>query len=269
MVFLREELKGNMPRSNKGKRNVQSMIRSAVDAGRTALFENEAEAVASSYGIKIVESGLAKNKSEAIQFARELGYPVVMKIVSKDILHKSDVGGVRANIITSKEAGAAYTEILKNVKNAKRNAKIDGILVQKMASKGYEFVVGATRDIQFGPTVMFGLGGIYVELFKDVSFRLAPLDKREALSMMNEIKASPLLTGFRGSKPLDLDSAARTIVAVGDMMEEIPQIQSIDINPLFVYQKGVLAVDVRIILSQLSEGKKEQEELASKSISSV
>jgi acetyl-CoA synthetase (ADP-forming) len=211
-------------------------------------LEQDAETVAKEYGITVSRSGLATTEKEALTLSKKLGFPLVMKIVSRDILHKSDIGGVKAGVKSNGEVRRAFREIIANARKANRKASISGILVQSMAQTGHEFVVGGTRDPQFGPTVMFGLGGIYVELFKDVSFRLAPLDQGEALSMMDEIKSSRLLTGFRGSKPLDKTSAAKVIMAVGDIMNDHPEIDSVDINPLFIYPKGVCAVDVRIIL---------------------
>ncbi len=172
-----------------------------------------------------------------------------MKIVSPDIVHKTDAGGVIVNIGSPTEARSAFRKILRNAKHANKNADIKGIYVQKMAPKSHEFVVGATRDPQFGPTVMFGFGGIYVEIFKDVSFGLTPVSEEDALSMMQETKSAKLLTGFRGAKPLDQKSAAQVIQSVGKIMTDFPQIDSIDVNPLFIYPKGVLATDVRIILA--------------------
>jgi acetate---CoA ligase (ADP-forming) subunit beta len=237
------------------------VIRSAIKGGRLSLLENEAEEVAKEYGIKVEPSGIAHSEKESVSLARKLSFPVVMKIVSPDILHKSDIGGVKANISSIRETTKAYREIRRNAKKANSRARIEGVLVQKMALKGTEFVVGATRDPQFGPTIMFGLGGVYVELFKDVAFRLAPITEEEALGMMKEIKSYPLLTGFRGAQPLDMKESARAIIAVGRIMLDQPQIESIDINPLLIYPKGVMAVDVRIILAK---GKGQQEILTSK-----
>ena len=217
-------------------------------------MEYEAEEVAKQYGIKAANSGLAQSEKQAEALSKKVGFPVVMKIVSQDILHKSDLGGVKINITSPKEAKKAYREILRNAKRSNRKARIEGVLVQKMAPKAPEFVVGGTRDLQFGPTVMFGLGGIYVELFKDVAFRIAPISEEEALSMMKETKSYSLLTGFRGSMPLDIRAAARTIMGVGELMSDQAEVDSVDINPLFIYPKGVIAVDVRVILRKPSNG---------------
>ncbi len=229
---------------------VSRIIRQARHSGKTSLLEHEAERVASEYGIKVARSEVASSEKQAILLAKKFGLPVAMKIVSQDIIHKTDVGGVKAGISSISGVRQAYGEIIRNAKKANSKANVRGVLVQEMAPKSYEFVVGGVRDPQFGPTIMFGLGGIYVELFKDVAFRLAPISTEEALSMMNEVKSSKLLKGFRGARPLDTQSAAKTIANVGRLMLEQPEVESIDINPLFIYEKGVLAVDVRIILSR-------------------
>lgn len=220
----------------------------AVRAGRTSLLEYEADKVARAYGIPVAKSSLARSENEAALRAKKLGFPLVLKVVSKDVLHKSDVGGVKTGIASLAEVKAAYASILSSVKRAEPGADVEGVLVQRMARKGYEFVVGATRDPQFGPAVMFGLGGIFVELFRDVSLRLAPLSRDEAIDMMKGTKASRLMAGFRGSPPLDVDAAAETLVTVGRLISDHPMIEAVDINPLFIYQRGALAVDVRIVL---------------------
>ncbi len=236
--------------SKKARDKATALIRSALEAEKTSLLEREAEEVAKQYGIKAASSGLAQSEKQAEALSKKVGFPVVMKIVSRDILHKSDLGGVKINLTSTEEAKKAYREILRNAKRSNRKARIEGVLVQKMAPKAPEFVVGGTRDPQFGPTVMFGLGGIYVELFKDVAFRIAPISEEEALSMMKETKSYSLLTGFRGSKPLDIRAAAKTIMAVGELMIDQPEVDSVDINPLFIYPKGAMAVDVRVILKK-------------------
>ncbi|MDG6988097.1 MAG: acetate--CoA ligase family protein [Nitrososphaerota archaeon] len=226
------------------------LLRSVLDSGRASLLEHEADLVARSYGLRVAPSGLARTEGELAPLARKLGFPLVLKIASKDVLHKSDVGGVVAGVTSLKDARSAYREILRNVRAAKPRAAVSGVLVQKMAPRGNEFVVGGSRDPQFGPAVMFGLGGVYVELFRDVSFRLAPLSKDEAFEMMKQTKSSKLMEGFRGSKPLDARAAAKAIVAVGDIMADHPDIDSVDVNPLFVYPHGVLAVDVRVMVKE-------------------
>ena len=226
----------------------RAIVDSAIKAGMSSLLEYEAEEVAKLYGIPVPKSGLATTEKQSLLLSKRIGLPVVMKIVSPDILHKTDVGGVKVGINSNSEVKSAFREILRNAKRANKSADIQGVYMQKMEPKAIEFVVGGIRDPQFGPTVMFGLGGVFIELFKDVQFRLAPLTSEEAVEMMKEIKAAPLLTGFRGSKALDIQMAARVIQLVGKMMNDIEAIESIDINPLLIYQKGCRALDVRIIL---------------------
>ena len=222
------------------------IVRTALDEGRSNLLEDEAELIAGLYGIRVPKSSVVKGAKQAATEAKSLGFPVAMKILSKSIVHKTDVGGVKLDISSSKVAEAAYSQLAKTAKSS--GSKTAKVLIQKMAPKSFEFVVGGLRDSQFGPTVMFGLGGIYVELFKDVAFRLAPLSNSEAIEMMKETKAYSLLMGFRGAKKLDVEAAAKTIKAVGDMMQELSAVESIDVNPLLVYPKGALAVDVRMTL---------------------
>jgi acetyl-CoA synthetase (ADP-forming) len=211
-------------------------------------LEPDAEKLASAYGIPVAKSGTATSVTQALSLSKKIGYPVVMKIVSPDVLHKTDMGGVRVNIKAPSEVREAYRAILGNTLRYKKDANVAGILVQKMATTGHEFVIGATRDPQFGPTVMFGLGGIYVELFRDVSFRFAPVSEKDSFEMIKELKAAPLLTGFRGSRPLDISATSSAIRSVGSMIVDNKDIDSIDINPIFVYSRGVMATDVRIIL---------------------
>lgn len=225
------------------------IIERALSEGRSALFEHEAELIASYYGVPVAKSRIVNSEKDAVSESRKIGFPIAMKIVSRDILHKSDVGGVILNIQSPNEVRKAYSLILRNVKKSAKKARIDGVLIQQMAERPpNEFVLGGLRDKQFGPTVMFGLGGIYVELFKDVSFRLAPLGKKSALSMIKSIRSSILLEGYRGAPPLDVNSTAIALSNVGEMMNELEEIESIDVNPLFIYKRGVLAADVRIIL---------------------
>jgi acyl-CoA synthetase (NDP forming) len=230
----------------------KKIIASALLQGRSALLETEAEHVSRYFGLRVPRSGLARTEAEALKLSQKIGFPVVMKIVSPDILHKSDVGGVVPNITTSSLVRESFRAIIRNAKKSNSTVRIEGVLVQKMAEKTFEFVVGGIRDPQFGPLVMFGLGGIYIELFKDVAFRLAPVTRMEARSMMAETKSSRLLTGFRGSKPLDQGSAGAAVSSVGKMMTSLKEIESIDINPLLVYPKGAIAVDVRIVLRKSS-----------------
>lgn len=239
-----------MAKTIRESKKARTLIHSALSLGGHSLQGVEAIKILSYYGIKVAKSKAARNQREAALVANSMGFPVVLKIISEDILHKSDVGGVKIDIGSQGELRRAFYEIIQNVNRANPRAKITGVLVQKMAPKGYEFAIGGTRDPQFGPTVMFGLGGIFIELFRDVSFRLAPVTQEEAKEMMKEIKAFTLLTGFRSSKSLDIEAIARSIVSIGSLLVEQEEIKSIDVNPLTVYPKGVLATDVRIILKK-------------------
>jgi 4-hydroxybutyryl-CoA synthetase (ADP-forming) len=200
----------------------------------------------------IPKSSLAKSEDEAVKAAEEIGYPVVLKIVSPNIIHKSDAGGVKVNLNNEQEVRDAYNTIIKNAKNYDPNAEIVGILVEEMVKNGKEIIIGANKDPKFGPTIMFGLGGIYVEVLKDVTFRLAPVGKHEAMKMINSIKMKKLLEGVRGEKPSDKEAIAECIQRLSQLMLDFPEIAEIDMNPVMVLEegKGCRVVDVRIGLSK-------------------
>ena len=170
-----------------------------------------------------------------------------MKIVSPDIIHKSDAGGVKVNIRSAGEAVKAYKEIIANIAKYYKKARIDGVLIQPMVSDAQEVIIGMKKDPQFGPVLMFGLGGIYVEVLKDVVFRIAPIDKPEALRMISEIKSVKILQGARGEKPYDLDALADVLVKLSQISLDWPRIQEIDLNPVMAGHKGCKIVDVRIL----------------------
>ena len=182
------------------------IINQAKKEGRKALLEPEAKTICMEYGIPVTKFKVASNENEAAKYADEIGYPVVLKIVSPDIIHKSDAGGVMVNLKNPAEVAAAYKKILENVKKYNADAKIVGILVQEMAPQSTEVIVGAIKDPQFGQTVMFGLGGIFVEILKDVNFRIAPITADDAKDMITELKAYPLLKGYRNTPPADIDA---------------------------------------------------------------
>ena len=215
---------------------------------RTLLTEIESKQLLKAAKIPVVETRLATSKKEAVEIAAKMGFPVVMKIVSPDISHKSDVGGVKLGIQNATQAGKAYSEILASVKKHDRKAKVVGVSVQKMARQGLEIIIGMTKDAQFGPVIMFGLGGILVEVLKDVSFRIVPLEKRDAAEMITEIKGFPVLKGYRGQEPANISFLEDMIVKVSDFVEKNPDIKELDLNPVFAYKDGAMAVDARIIL---------------------
>jgi acetate---CoA ligase (ADP-forming) len=210
------------------------------------LNELEAKQMLKKAGINVNEPALAASKQEAVEISRKIGFPVVLKIVSPDIIHKSDAGGVKVNIKNEDEVAEAYDTIMANVKKNCPDAAITGILVQYCAPEGTEIIIGMTKDSQFGSTLMFGLGGVFVELLKDVSFRVTPIDKDEASSMIKEIKGHKMLTGFRGKPPLDVNSIEDMLVKISNFIEANPQVKELDLNPVIVYQEGAIAVDARI-----------------------
>jgi len=224
------------------------IIENALNEGRKYLMEHEAKSICQQYGMSVTRFKVAKDLNEALKYAKEIGYPVVFKIVSPDIIHKSDVGGVIVNIKNEEEAKNAYKKIMENAAKNKPDAKIIGIFVQEMAPTGLEVIVGAIKDPQFGHTIMFGLGGIFVEILKDVTFRIAPLTIEDAMEMIREIKGYPLLKGYRGQPPADENAIIDTIMKTSKLLTDFPQISQLDLNPIFVYERGAKIVDARIIL---------------------
>ncbi|MDP3105348.1 MAG: acetate--CoA ligase family protein [Candidatus Methanoperedens sp.] len=210
------------------------------------LTEFEAKKILSKYGITVTQGSIAKSEDEASSIASGMGYPVAMKISSPDISHKSDVGGVVLNV-KKEDLRSAYSDMISRVRKAVPGANIEGVLVQQMAPQGHEVIVGLKKDAQFGHALMFGLGGIFVEVYKDVSFRVTPIDKKEALEMISEIKGYPILKGIRGRKPADIDAVAQVLVSVSEMAEK-ENIIELDINPLIVGEKGAIAVDARAMV---------------------
>jgi len=200
------------------------------------------------YGIPVTKFRMAKNVEETTRFAEETGYPVVLKIVSPDVIHKFDVGGVVLNLKSSQEVRDAYNKVMANVKKHKPDAKIVGVLVQEMAPPSTEIIVGATKDPQFGPALMFGLGGIFVEVLKDVSFRIAPITKSDAREMITEVKGYPILRGYRGEPPSDINAIVEVLLNTSRLVMDHPEIRELDLNPILVYEKGAKTVDARIIL---------------------
>jgi acetyl-CoA synthetase (ADP-forming) len=229
-------------------RNASQVLSKARKEGRRNLLETEAKFVCIEYGIPVAEAELAKNEIEAVKLAEKIGYPVVLKIVSPDIIHKSDVGGVIVNLMNPKSVRNAFKTILKNVKRHNAKAKVEGILVQEMAPQSTEVIIGVTKDPQFGPAIMFGLGGVFVEVLKDVTFRIAPITEDEAREMITEVKAYPLLKGYRNSPPVDIDAIVGILLKTSKLAMEHHEIKELDLNPVMVYKKGAKVVDARIIL---------------------
>ena len=228
----------------------QKIIERALKEGRTILTEIEAKELLRQAGIAVVETRLAVSKEQAVAISQQLGFPVVLKIVSADVVHKTDAGGVKLGLKTTVQVGKAWEEIMKSVKKAFPNDKIEGVSVQPMAKPGVEVIIGMSKDAQFGPVLMFGLGGIFVEIIKDVSFRIVPLMKRDAKEMVREIKGFPLLNGYRGSEPVDIANLENLLIKVSDFVEKTPEIKELDLNPIFAYKDGAVAVDARVILEK-------------------
>jgi acetate---CoA ligase (ADP-forming) subunit beta len=223
----------------------------AKEEGRTVLTEIESKEVFNSVGIKTVETRLALSKEEAIASSNRMGYPVVMKIASPDISHKSDAGGVKIGLKYETEVGGAYDEIMSSIHRNCPDARIDGVSVQTMARPGTEIIVGMFKDLQFGPVLMFGLGGILVEVLKDVCFRIVPLTARDAREMIKEIKGYTLLKGYRGHEPADIPYLEGLLLRISDFCEKSPEVKEIDLNPIFVYKDGAAIVDARMVLENV------------------
>ena len=229
---------------------INAIVDQALADNRTFLLAHEGIEVMKAAQIGIPRSKVARRPEQVLQYAEEIGYPLVMKIVSRDILHKSDAGGIALDLENQKDVMHAYEAIMQNCKRYRPDANISGVEVCEMLEPGTELIIGARRDAAFGPIVMCGLGGIYVEVMKDVVFRALPLNKKEAMNMLKEIKAFPVLLGVRGEKRRDIDGIIDTIIKVGTILNKCSKITDIEINPVVVYEqeKGLRALDVRILI---------------------
>jgi acetyltransferase len=224
-----------------------TLIKTAADL--PSLGEAETRPLLAAYGIPVVTGGFAKTAEDAGRLADQIGYPVVMKIVSPQILHKSDVGGIRLNLNQTQEVVEVYQDMMEQISLAVPEAILEGVLIEKMAPKGQEVIVGMRRDPGFGPMMMFGMGGIFVELFKDVAFKVAPITRLDALDMIHSTKAGTLLAGYRGLPETDINAVVDMILRLSVLAMDYPQIGEIEINPLVVFAKGegALALDGRVI----------------------
>ena len=233
----------------------KKIFKTALEEGRTFVLENEAKDIMKGYGIPIPPYATAATADEAVEKSKSMGFPVVLKILSKDILHKSDAGGVKVNLKDEDAVRRAFDEIMENVKNYGKEKGIEvdlsrGVFVSDFADMGTEMIVGVTKDPQFGHALMVGLGGIFVEVLKDVSFRLIPFTESDAREMLSELKAYKILEGVRGEKPRDVDALIKIMLAISRMVDENPEIIELDCNPAFVYEKGkgAVVVDARILI---------------------
>ncbi|MDA8423289.1 MAG: acetate--CoA ligase family protein [Nitrospiraceae bacterium] len=229
-------------------------VASVLKKGMYQVGEEEATQILTYYGFHFPKHAISRTSKEAGLMASKIGFPVVMKVSSPDILHKTDVGGVRVNVKTQQEAEDAFLDITSNARRIMPDAFIKGVMIFEMLKGGKEVILGVTFDRTFGHMIMFGLGGIYVEVLKDVSFRIVPVTRRDALTMVNEIKTIGLLRGARGERPADISAIASYIVNLSCLVSDFPEIQELDINPLMVMEKGAVALDARIIFKQ-PEGK--------------
>jgi acetate---CoA ligase (ADP-forming) subunit beta len=228
----------------------QGIIDQARAEGRVLLTEIESKELLKESGIRVVDTRLATSKEESISIAEQLGFPVVLKVASAEITHKTEAGGVKLNLKTPEQVGIAYGDILTAAKQRYPGATIRGVSVQKMSPPGTEVIMGMSRDAQFGPVLMFGLGGILVEILKDVSFRIVPLTQRDAREMIREIKGYPLLTGFRGMAAVDVAKLEDMLLKISALMEHTHEIKELDLNPVFAYADDVITADARVILNQ-------------------
>jgi acyl-CoA synthetase (NDP forming) len=217
------------------------------------LDEIQCKTILKGAGLKVTLPVMAASKKEAVAAAEKLGYPVVMKIVSPQISHKSDIGGVKLKLQNEVQVGIAYDEIMKAVRKKAAKAVIEGVSIQKMAAPGLELVIGVIKDPQFGLMLMFGLGGTSVEVLKDVAFRIVPLTREDAGDMIRQIKGYPLLAGFRGQSASDINYLEELLMKLSAFVAENPEIKEMDINPLIAYENGAVAVDARIILDNRGE----------------
>jgi len=220
------------------------IIKNYLSQGKKVLTEFESKELLEKIGIPITKQKLTSEKNEAVEFAGEIGYPVVMKLIADDVVHKSDAGAVKLNIRNNDDAEKNFDELMKIPSKSEKK-----ITIQKMAEEPIaEIIIGMTTDPQFGPALMFGIGGILVELLEDVSFRIAPIERFDAGEMIHEIKGFPLLDGFRGKPKADIEAIIDTLLKVSDLVIQNPEIYEMDLNPIFIYNSGLICVDARIIL---------------------
>jgi acyl-CoA synthetase (NDP forming) len=220
--------------------------RSIIKGIKAKVVGAEGFEILKAYGISVPPYGIAKTAEEALEIADSVGYPVAMKIVSPDVIHKTDVGCVKLDV-RREDVISAFYELVKRGEDFLK-ADVEGVLVQKMMPKGKETIIGMKRDPQFGSLLMFGLGGIYVEVFRDVSFRIAPISKKDAFDMIKEVKAYRLLRGVRGEKPSDINSLVDVLLRISKLSMDFEEIVEMDLNPVFVYESGCCVVDVKMVL---------------------
>ena len=216
---------------------------------KRSLLETEAKELLKEYGIPVPDFKLIKSEDEIARLAKEINFPIVMKIVSPDIIHKTDAGGVKVGVKDEEEARMIYQEIISKAIKYNKKASISGVIAYTMVPQGTEIIIGMMKDPHFGPVIMFGLGGIFVEVLKDISFRILPIEEIDAREMITEIKGYEILKGARGNPPRDIRAIEEVLMKVSKLTMENPEINEIDLNPIFVFEKGLQVVDARMILS--------------------
>jgi acyl-CoA synthetase (NDP forming) len=231
---------------------VREAISHALAEGRRALGESDTREIISAYGFRLPKSMLASTAADAARAAETVGFPVVLKIASPDILHKSDIGGVKVGLENAQEVESTFLEMRGRARRLMPDARLLGVLVQEMVSGGKEVILGMTKDPQFGPMLMFGLGGIYVEVLKDVTFRIAPIGKEDARAMVTGIRSYALLSGVRGEQPVDVRAIEDGLLRLSQLVTDFPEIVELDINPLAVFPKGrdAVAIDARLTIEE-------------------
>ena len=230
------------------------IIQKALREGRFSLLITESQQICKLHHIPTPVSYMVQSLDEAITQGNAIGFPVVLKIISPQIVHKSDVGGVVLGIADNASLKTAYPKLLAQVREKESNAEVIGVLIEKMMPPSTEVIVGGIRDNQFGPSIMFGMGGIFTEVYKDVAFRVAPIDKIDALNLVHELRGSRILEGIRGQPPADIDAIVNLLMDVSSMMTQHSAISQLDLNPVIAYPDGVCAVDTRIVLAKNEGG---------------
>jgi len=224
--------------------NIAEVLKKKIESSQMVLTEFESKELLEEIGIVVPDQSLTSSKEETLSAAEKIGFPVVLKLMAEDVIHKSDTGAVKLNLKTKEEVEEAYDDLMKIPAQAEKK-----ISVQNMAEEPItELIIGMTTDPQFGPALMFGIGGILVELLEDVSFRIAPITEYDANEMIKEIKGFPILDGYRGKPKADLEAIVKTLLKISDLVVKHEEINEMDLNPVFIYEKGLICVDARIIL---------------------
>ena len=226
--------------------NIAEVLKKKIESNQTVLTEFESKELLQEIGIKVPEQRLTSSKEETLSAAEKIGFPVVLKLMAEDVIHKSDTGAVKLNLKTKEDVESAYDDLMKIPAQSEKKISVQGMADEPIT----ELIIGMTTDPQFGPALMFGIGGILVELLEDVSFRIAPITEYDANEMIKEIKGFPILDGYRGKPKADLDAIVKTLLKISDLVVKHEEINEMDLNPVFIYEKGLICVDARVILKK-------------------